>query len=330
MGANIVRRLRRDGHDCIVYDRELAVVAALADEGATPARDLAELAAALTPPRAVWLMVPAGVVGEALDGLMPHLGPGDVVVDGGNSDYRDAIHRARALAERGVDFVDCGTSGGVWGLERGYCLMVGGRREAFARLEPVFRSLAPGVGDLVRTPGRRGDPAPEELGYLHCGPPGAGHFVKMVHNGIEYALMAAYAEGLNILHHADAGRRGTAEFSAEHAPMRDPDAYQYEFDLAAIAEVWRRGSVISSWLLDLAATALHGSPTLERYEHRVDDSGEGRWTVQAAVDEGVPAPLISAALYNRFASRGASEFSDRVLSALRFQFGGHGASPTTS
>jgi 6-phosphogluconate dehydrogenase len=252
------------------------------------------------------------------------------VIDGGNTNYRDDIARAAALATQGIKFVDCGTSGGVWGLDRGYCLMIGADDDAFAHLEPIFRDLAPGLDAAVRTPGRTGEPAPEEYGYLHCGPPGAGHFVKMVHNGIEYAVMASYAEGLNVLHHADAGLHGTAEFDAETAPMRNPELYRYQIDLAAVSEVWRRGSVIASWLLDLTATALRASPELAHFQGRVSDSGEGRWTVEAAVDEGVPVPLISAALFNRFSSRGASEFADRVLSAMRNQFGGHGESQTTS
>ncbi|GIU86408.1 MAG: 6-phosphogluconate dehydrogenase (decarboxylating) [Acidimicrobiia bacterium] len=330
MGANIVRRLLRAGHDCVVHDRQEAAVHALEAEGATGAGSIAELCAALTPPRAVWCMVPAGVTGAVIDEVAGHLGPGDIVIDGGNSNYRDAIVRSRALAERSITFVDCGTSGGVWGLERGFCLMVGGPPEAFAHLEPVFRALAPGAGAAPRTPGRVGEAAPEEHGYLHCGPAGSGHFVKMVHNGIEYALMAAYAEGLSILHHADAASRQTAGFDAETAPLREPDAYRYRIDVAAVTELWRRGSVISSWLLDLAAQALHESPALDDYSSRVGDSGEGRWAVQAAVDEGVPVPLITAALYGRFASRGAAEFGDRVLSALRDRFGGHGGSRTTS
>jgi 6-phosphogluconate dehydrogenase len=334
MGANIVRRLVRGGHACVVYDRDAAAAASLAREHdagqVTAAASVGALCEALAPPRAVWLMVPAAATGAVLDDVAAHLAPGDAVVDGGNSNWRDSAARAAALSARGIDFVDCGTSGGVWGLERGYCLMVGAADAAFGRLEPIFRSLAPGAGAAPRTPGRTGEAAPEEHGYLHCGPPGAGHFVKMVHNGIEYALMAAYAEGLNVLQHADAGRRGPAMFDAETAPVREPGAYVYDLDVAAVAEVWRRGSVVSSWLLDLAAAALHSSPGLEEYEGRVSDSGEGRWVVQAAIDETVPAPLIAGALFNRFASRGASEFADRVLSALRHRFGGHGESQTTS
>jgi 6-phosphogluconate dehydrogenase len=330
MGANIVRRLQRAGHHCVVYDRDAAAVAASARDGAAGATSIADLTAQLDAPRAVWLMVPAGVTGLVVDEVSASLSEGDIIIDGGNSNYRDDIARAEALEPRGIRFVDCGTSGGVWGLDRGYCLMVGGTDDAFAHLEPIFRDLAPGVDAAPRTPGRSGEVAPEEHGYVHCGPPGAGHFVKMVHNGIEYALMESYAEGLNILHHANAGAQGTAEFDAETAPLREPELYRYEIDLAAVSEVWRRGSVIQSWLLDLAAASLASSPDLAEYEGRVSDSGEGRWTVQAAVDEGVPVPLIASALYGRFASRGAAEFSDRVLSALRHQFGGHGESPTTS
>jgi 6-phosphogluconate dehydrogenase len=330
MGANLVRRLMREGHECVVSDMSSDAVTALSSEGAIGAASVADLVSKLARPRAVWLMVPAGVTGLLMDDVAQHLDDDDVVIDGGNTNYRDDIARASALAARGIRFLDCGTSGGVWGLERGYCLMVGGDRAAFERLEPIFRALAPGVESASRTFGRSGPATSEEHGYLYCGPAGAGHFVKMVHNGIEYALMASYAEGLNILHHADAGLRGTAEFDAETAPLREPELYQYEFDLAAVAEVWRRGSVIGSWLLDLAASALHESPELEAFQGRVSDSGEGRWTVAAAVDEGVPAPVISAALYGRYASRGAAEFGDRVLSALRMQFGGHGESQTVS
>jgi 6-phosphogluconate dehydrogenase len=330
MGANIVRRLERAGHRCVVYDRNDAAISALTDEGATGATSIADLCSKIDLPRAVWLMVPAGITGHVVDEVAATLEAGDIIIDGGNSNYRDDIARASALSARGIRFVDCGTSGGVWGLERGYCLMVGGEDDAFAHLEPIFRALAPGVDAAARTPGRAGPPAPEEQGYMHCGPPGAGHFVKMVHNGIEYALMESYAEGLNVLQHADAGRAGTAEFDAETAPLRNPELYQYDIDLAKVSEVWRRGSVIQSWLLDLVAASLQESPDLAEYEGRVSDSGEGRWTVEAAVDEGVPIPLIAAALFGRFASRGAAEFSDRVLSAMRHQFGGHGESQTTS
>jgi 6-phosphogluconate dehydrogenase len=330
MGANIVRRLQRAGHECVVYDRDQAAVAASADGGAIGATSISDLVAKLDPPRPVWLMIPAGVTGRVIDEVAAALDEGDIVIDGGNSNYRDDIARAAALAPLGIKFVDCGTSGGVWGLDRGFCLMIGADDDAFAHLEPIFRDLAPGVDAAVRSPGRSGDFAPEEYGYVHCGPPGAGHFVKMVHNGIEYAVMASYAEGLNVLHHADAGLHGTAEFDAETAPLRNPELYRYQIDLAAVSEVWRRGSVIASWLLDLTAAALHASPELAHFQGRVSDSGEGRWTVEAAVDEGVPVPLISAALFDRFSSRGASEFADRVLSAMRSQFGGHGESQTTS
>ena len=321
MGANMVRRLMRGGHGCVVYDRSKDAVRALAKDGATGAADLDELVARLEPPRTVWLMVPAAVVDATLDDLVPRLARGDVVVDGGNSYYRDDIERAKRLAMSGLHYVDCGTSGGVWGLERGYCLMIGGEPEVVRRLDPVFATLAPGAGTIPRTPGRTGK-GTAELGYLHCGPNGAGHFVKMVHNGIEYGLMAAYAEGLNILRHADVGKRARAA-DAETTPLRNPEYYQYDFDLAAIAELWRRGSVVASWLLDLTATALAADPTLERFTGRVSDSGEGRWTLDAAIDEAVPAHVLAAALFERFASRGEAEFQDRLLSAMRFEFGGH-------
>jgi 6-phosphogluconate dehydrogenase len=330
MGANLVRRLQKAGHECVVSDHNADAVAASVADGATGSTSLADLVHRLDPPRAVWCMVPAGVTGRVIEELATLLEPGDIVIDGGNSNYRDDLTRAQALAEKQVHFVDCGTSGGVWGLERGFCLMIGAEDDVFAHLEPIFRALAPGVDAAPRTPGRTGDPAPEEQGYLHCGPPGAGHFVKMVHNGIEYAVMAAYAEGLNVLHHANAGMEGTAEFDAETAPLRNPELYRYELDLAAVSEVWRRGSVIASWLLDLTAASLHASPDLSQFQGRVSDSGEGRWTVEAAVDEGVPVPLIANALFGRFSSRGAAEFADRVLSAMRHQFGGHGESQTAT
>jgi 6-phosphogluconate dehydrogenase len=323
MGANIVRRLQHAGHECVVYDRDAKVVEALAAEGATAAQSTSELCEKLTPPRAVWLMVPAGITGAVLDDVAASLEADDIVIDGGNSNYRDDIARAAALAPRGIHFIDCGTSGGVWGLERGYCLMIGGDNDAVARVEPIFRTLAPGVDAAPRTPGRSGEPAPEEHGYLHCGPPGAGHFVKMVHNGIEYALMEAYAEGLNVLHRADVGLHQTTDDDAEQTPLRDPTLYRYEIDVAKVSEVWRRGSVIQSWLLDLAANAFVDSPDLAEYEGHVSDSGEGRWTIEAAIDEGVPVPLIASALFRRFASRGQADFADRLLSALRHQFGGH-------
>jgi len=327
MGANMARRLMRDGHRVVAYDVNPDAVAALAAEGAEAAASLEELAAKLSAPRGVWAMVPAGeITGRTIDDLAAVLEPGDAIVDGGNSYYRDDIHRAERLRERGIDLIDCGTSGGVFGLERGYCLMIGGPDEAVARLEPIFASLAPGVEAADRTPGREGEPSPAERGYLHCGPSGAGHFVKMVHNGIEYGLMAAYAEGLNILHNADAGR-AEREADAETAPLDHPEYYRYDIDVAEVAEVWRRGSVVGSWLLDLTAAALRESPGLEEFEGRVSDSGEGRWTSIAAIDEGVPAPVLTAALYERFASRDLDDFSNRVLSAMRKQFGGHQEKP---
>jgi len=330
MGANLVRRLERAGHQCVVSDHNPDAVAASVAGGSIGATSLADLVSKLDAPRAVWCMVPAGITGQVVEELAGTLSPGDIVIDGGNSNYRDDIARAAMLATKQLHFVDCGTSGGVWGLDRGFCLMIGAEDPVFAHLEPIFRALAPGVDSAPRTPGRTGEPAPEEHGYVHCGPPGAGHFVKMVHNGIEYALMESYAEGLNVLHHANAGLVGTAEFNAETAPLREPELYRYEIDVAAVSEVWRRGSVIASWLLDLTAASLHESPDLAEFEGRVSDSGEGRWTVQAAVDEGVPVPLIASALFGRFSSRGAAEFGDRVLSAMRSQFGGHGESQTTS
>jgi 6-phosphogluconate dehydrogenase len=329
MGANMARRFMQGGHECVVRDVTLAAVAALARDGAVATASLDDFAQRLAKPRVVWLMVPAAVVDQALAELAPLLAPGDVIVDGGNSYYRDDLVRARRLAEAGIHYVDCGTSGGVWGRERGYCLMIGGEAEVVKRLDPLFATLAPGPGALPRTPGREKRGGTAERGYLHCGPTGAGHFVKMVHNGIEYGLMAAYAEGLNVLRHANAGARGVAP-DAETTPLRDPDAYRYDFDLADIAEVWRRGSVVSSWLLDLAASALCADPRLERFTGRVSDSGEGRWTLAAAVDEAVPAHVLAAALFERFSSRGEADFGDRVLSALRFEFGGHhepGAKP---
>jgi 6-phosphogluconate dehydrogenase len=323
MGANIVRRLMRAGHECVVYDVSPEAVAALEGEGATGARSLGELVEKLDPPRAAWVMVPAGEITEStVSELGALLDAGDAIIDGGNSYYRDDIRRAAALAQRGVEYVDCGTSGGVFGLERGYCLMIGGPGDAVGRLEPIFAALAPGADAAGRTPGREGEPSAAEQGYLHCGPSGAGHFVKMVHNGIEYGVMAAYAEGLNILHNADAGLR-PREADAETAPLTDPEAYRYEIDVAEVAEVWRRGSVIGSWLLDLTAAALRESPKLDEFAGRVSDSGEGRWTSIAAIEEGVPAPVLTSALYSRFASRDLDDFADRVLSAMRKQFGGH-------
>jgi 6-phosphogluconate dehydrogenase len=323
MGANMARRLMRDGHRIVAYDVNADAVSGLAGEGAEGASSLADLAAKLSAPRSVWLMVPAGEITEKTIGdVAAVLEPGDAIVDGGNSYYRDDIRRAGMLRERGIDFVDCGTSGGVFGLERGYCLMIGGPDGAVGRLDPVFASLAPGVESAERTPGRSGDPSQAENGYLHCGPNGAGHFVKMVHNGIEYGVMAAYAEGLNILKNANAGKV-QREANAETAPLEQPEYYQYDIDLPEVTEVWRRGSVIGSWLLDLTAAAMQESADLSEFAGRVSDSGEGRWTSIAAIDEGVPAPVLTTALYERFASRGLDDFADKVLSAMRKQFGGH-------
>ena len=322
MGANMVRRLLRDDHECVVFDLNSDAVRELAGEGAVGAESMEDLASKLTPPRSVWLMVPAAVVDKTLDDLIPALEAGDAVIDGGNSYYRDDIRRAARLSEHDLDYIDTGTSGGVWGLDRGYCLMIGGPDDAVARLDPIFASLAPGVDSAPRTPGRDGDPTPAEQGYLHCGPSGAGHFVKMVHNGIEYGVMAAYAEGLNFLRNANAGK-AEREVDAETAPLEHPEYYQYDIDLPEVTEVWRRGSVIGSWLLDLTAEALQESPELSEYAGRVSDSGEGRWTSIAAIEEGVPAPVLSSALYSRFASRGLDDFADKVLSAMRKEFGGH-------
>jgi 6-phosphogluconate dehydrogenase len=323
MGANLVRRLMRDGHECVVFDVNPDAVKELAGEGATGAESLDDFVVKLTKPRAAWVMVPAGEITEStVNELAERLEAGDAIIDGGNSYYRDDIRRSKALAERGVDYIDCGTSGGVFGLERGYCLMIGGPDGAVERLDPIFATIAPGVDSAERTPGRGGDPSTAENGYLHCGPSGAGHFVKMVHNGIEYGVMAAYAEGLNILKNADAGTHAR-EMDAETAPLADPEYYQYEIDIPEVAEVWRRGSVIGSWLLDLTAAALQQSPDLADFEGRVSDSGEGRWTSIAAIEEGVPAPVLTEALYSRFASRDLDDFADKVLSAMRKQFGGH-------
>ena len=323
MGANMVRRLLRGGHECIVYDRDSASVNQLAAEGARGASSAAELLRLLKPPRPVWMMVPAAVVDSVVAELAPAMARDDIIIDGGNSYYIDDIRRARELSPRGIHYVDAGTSGGVWGLDRGYCLMIGGEPETAGRLAPIFRTLAPGLSSRPRTPGReKAAETTAEEGWLHCGPSGAGHFVKMVHNGIEYGMMAAYSEGLNILKHANAGKRATTA-DAETAPMAHPEHYQYDFNLAEVAEVWRRGSVIASWLLDLTAIALFQQPGLEGFSGHVADSGEGRWTITAALDEATPAPVLSAALYQRFASRGQSDFADRLLSAMRFQFGGH-------
>jgi 6-phosphogluconate dehydrogenase len=326
MGANMVRRLMRAGHGCAVYDLHAEAVQALAKEGARGALSLAEFVRSLRAPRTIWLMVPAAAVDPTLEALVPLLEGGDAVVDGGNSHYLDDLRRAAALKAKGVDYVDVGTSGGVWGAERGFCLMIGGEDAVVRRLDPVFAALAPGIASAPRTPGREGLAGTAEQGYLHCGPSGSGHFVKMVHNGIEYGLMAAYAEGLNVLHNADAGKR-LRGVDAETTPLRHPEHYRYELDLVAVTEVWRRGSVVASWLLDLAAAALVHDPALDEFEGRVSDSGEGRWTLAAAIDEGVPTPVLSAALYERFSSRGNADYADRVLSALRRQFGGHAEKP---
>jgi len=322
MGGAMVRRLVRGEHQCVVYDRNQDAVAALVGEGAIGAASLEDLADKLEEPRAVWLMVPAAVVDQSLDDLVPILKADDIVIDGGNSYYVDDIRRANELRSRGIHYVDVGTSGGVWGLERGYCQMIGGEKEVVQHLDPIFRTLAPGRGEISRTSGREKIDSTAEEGYLHCGSSGSGHFVKMVHNGIEYGLMAAYAEGLNILHKANVGKQDHA-VDAETTPLRYPEHYQYDFNLADITEVWRRGSVIASWLLDLTASALLKQPDLRNFSGRVSDSGEGRWTISAAIDEGAPAPVLSAALYQRFASRGEDDFATRVLSAMRFEFGGH-------
>jgi 6-phosphogluconate dehydrogenase len=322
MGANMVRRLMRDGHECVVFDTNVANVNDLTKDGATRGSSLADFITKLKTPRAVWLMVPAGVVDKMLAQLTPLLQKDDIIIDGGNSYYVDDIRRAKELATHGLQYVDVGTSGGVWGLERGYCQMIGGPTSVVQHLDPIFKTLAPGRGTIDRTPGREKASGTAEEGYLHCGPSGAGHFVKMVHNGIEYGMMAAYAEGLNILEHANVGKAGRAS-DAETAPLRDPEHYQYDFNLADVTEVWRRGSVVASWLLDLAAIALLEQPHLETYSGRVSDSGEGRWTITAAIEESVPAPVLSSALYERFTSRGEADFANKLLSALRFQFGGH-------
>ena len=322
MGANIVRRLMRGGHTCVVYDTNSELIKDLVDEGATGSTDLEDFVGKLTGPKVVWVMIPAGITGTVVEQVGALLGDGDIVIDGGNSNYRDDVRRSKQLAERGVHYVDVGTSGGVFGLERGYCLMAGGDDYAFGTIEPLLQTIAPGPGEIDRTPGRSGELSAEEQGYLHCGPSGSGHFVKMVHNGIEYGIMAAFAEGLNILDNADAGLRET-EHSAEVAPLEEPEYYQFDIDTAKVAELWRRGSVISSWLLDLTAAALKANPTLDGLAGRVSDSGEGRWTVKAAVDVGVPAPVLAASLFERFASRDQDQFANQVLSAMRQQFGGH-------
>lgn len=322
MGANMVRRLQRAGHECFGYSHDITANAALIAEGMRTCASLSDLVAALTPPRAVWLMIPAGAVETAIEQLLSLLTPGDIVIDGGNSYYKDDIVRAERLAGRGLHYLDIGTSGGVWGLDRGYCLMIGGEADTVRHLAPVFHSLAPGLGEAERTPGRSGEATPEEEGWLHCGPAGAGHFVKMVHNGIEYGLMAAYAEGFDLLRHAGVGRQDRA-LDAETAPLRNPREFQYDIDVAAVAEVWRRGSVVASWLLDLSAAALCGDPALKAFSGRVSDSGEGRWTGIAAIESGCPTPVLTAALFDRFDSRGEDAYANRLLSALRHQFGGH-------
>ena len=322
MGANMVRRLIRQGHECVVFDRSPQTVNELAKENAVGATSLQDLVKKLAKPRAVWLMVPAAVVDQSIADLLPHLEAGDVIIDGGNSYYVDDIRRAKELAPKRIHYVDVGTSGGVWGLERGYCMMIGGEKTVVQHLDPIFSALAPGVGDIPRTPGRENLDGTAEQGYLHCGPNGGGHFVKMVHNGIEYGIMAAYAEGLSVLRSANVGKQ-EGKIDAETTPLRDPEHYQYEMDLRNIAEVWRRGSVIASWLLDLTATALNQDPALSKFAGRVSDSGEGRWTIKAAIDEAVPTPVLTASLYERFSSRGEADFANKILSAMRFEFGGH-------
>jgi 6-phosphogluconate dehydrogenase len=327
MGANMVRRLIRGGHDCVVFDMFPKAVEELAAEKATPSSSLEDLVKKMAKPRAVWLMVPAAVVDETIAKVLPSLEAGDILIDGGNSYYIDDIRRAQALAAKKIHYVDVGTSGGVWGLERGYCMMIGGEDDVVKRLDPIFATLAPGIGNIPRTPGREKIGGTAEQGYLHCGPNGAGHFVKMVHNGIEYGLMAAYAEGLNVLKNANIGKQ-QHEIDAETTPLRDPEHYQFDLNLRDVTEVWRRGSVISSWLLDLTAQAMVSDPMLSKFAGRVSDSGEGRWTIKAAIDEGVPVSVLSSALFERFSSRGNAEFQDKVLSAMRFGFGGHLEKPS--
>jgi len=328
MGSNMVSRLLKGGHRCVVFNRSPEKIADLRKEGAVGASSLADFVTRLEQPHAIWKMVASAVVEELIADLLPHLAPGDILIDGGNSYHVDDIRRAKSLAAKKLHYIDCGISGGVMGLERGYCLMIGGPKEPMQHLEPVFKTLAPGVGDIPRTPGREKVKGTAEAGYLHCGPSGAGHFVKMVHNGIEYGLMAAYAEGMNILAHANVGKNQQAA-DAETTPLRNPEEFQFDLNLRDIAEVWRRGSVISSWLLDLTASALLKDPKLAKFKGRVSDSGEGRWTIKAAIDESVPAPVLSAALYSRFSSRGEAEFADKLLSAMRFEFGGHNEKSTS-
>ena len=327
MGANMVRRLLRGGHQCVVFDMSPKAVQELTQEKALGASSLADFVKKLEKPRTVWLMVPAAVVDKSIADILPLLEKGDILIDGGNSYYIDDIRRAKELAPKGIHYVDVGTSGGVWGLERGYCMMIGGEPEVVKRLDPIFARLAPGAGDIARTPGREKANGTSERGYLHCGPNGAGHFVKMVHNGIEYGIMAAYAEGLGVIRSANVGKQGHA-VDAETTPLRDPEHYQYDFDLPDIAELWRRGSVIASWLLDLSAAALMKDPELKGFQGRVSDSGEGRWTIRAAIDEAVPVPVLSSALYERFSSRGEADFADKLLSAMRYEFGGHLEKPS--
>jgi 6-phosphogluconate dehydrogenase len=322
MGANMVRRLMKAGHDCVVFDRSPQAVADLVKEKAVGASSVKEFVSKLQKPRAIWLMIPAAYVDSTIAEIMPLLEAGDILIDGGNSYYIDDIRRAKDLAPKGIHYVDVGTSGGVWGLERGYCMMIGGPEAAVKYLDPIFKTIAPGIGDIPRTPGREKLGGTAEQGYLHCGPSGGGHFVKMVHNGIEYGIMAAYAEGLNIIRSANAGKQ-KHEIDAETTPLRDPEHYQYDFNLADVTEVWRRGSVIASWLLDLTASALAGDPQLSKFAGRVSDSGEGRWTIKASIDEAVPSPVLTTALYERFSSRGEADFADKLLSAMRYEFGGH-------
>ena len=322
MGANMVRRLMKAGHECVVFDMSPKSVEELVKEKAVGSSSLKDFASKLTKPRAVWLMIPAAVVDQTIAGIVPYLEAGDILIDGGNSYYIDDIRRANQLAPKGIHYVDVGTSGGVWGLERGYCMMIGGPNSAVQHLDPIFKSIAPGIGDIPRTPGRENMGGTVEQGYLHCGASGGGHFVKMVHNGIEYGIMAAYAEGLNILHSANVGKQ-THTIDAETTPLRDPEHYQYDFNLTDVTEVWRRGSVIASWLLDLTASALAADPQLSKFAGRVSDSGEGRWTIKASIDEAVPSPVLTAALYERFSSRGEADFADKLLSAMRYEFGGH-------
>lgn len=323
MGANMVRRVIRTGHECVVFDSSPKPIGELARENAVGAASLADLVAQLAPPRAVWLMVPAAAVDETIADLVPLLQAGDTLIDGGNSYYVDDIRRAKALASRSIHYVDVGTSGGVWGLERGYCMMIGGEKPAVQHLDPIFAALAPGKGGIPQTPGRENVGGTAEEGYLHCGPNGAGHFVKMIHNGIEYGIMASYAEGLGVLRSANVGKQTGGAADAETTPLRNPEEYQYDLQLGDIAEVWRRGSVIASWLLDLTAAALLEDPQMSRFSGRVSDSGEGRWTIKAAIDEAVPVPVLSSALYERFSSRGEADFADKLLSAMRYEFGGH-------